>query len=190
MKMGFVYTGGIWGGHAWVDAYRDGEWVAVDAAMASPKQADAARISFFSSSLEEGTIAGLGDLARMYGNVNIEVFEYVVNGKTTSVPKDAEAFQLHGDTYENGWLGLKLSKPPAFKFSRLDSVWPDTTIVELAGPNHERVSIHLISVHPNQYLSRNVIVGARLPMKHRGTPAFTISAREKAVLVIPGEANS
>lgn len=190
MKMGFVYTGGIWGGHAWVEAYRDGEWVAVDAAMTSPKQADAARISFFSSSLEEGTVAGLGDLARMYGNVKIEVLEYTVNGKTTPVPKDAEAFRVHGDAYENPWLGLKLLKPSAFAFSRLEAVWPDTTIVELAGPNQERVSIHQISVHPDQYLARNAIVGARRPMKHRGAPAFTISAREKAVLVIPGEGNS
>jgi hypothetical protein len=190
MKMGFVYTGGIWGGHAWVEAFRDGEWVAVDAAMVSPKEADAARISFFSSSLEEGTIAGLGDLARMYGNVNIEILEYEVNGRVTSVPKNAAAYRVNGNVYENPWLRLTLLKPSGFSFSRLDAVWPDAAIVELSGPNRERVSVNQITVHPDQYLIRNAIDGIRRQTKHRGAPAFAITARDKAVLVIPGEGDS
>jgi hypothetical protein len=89
LKMGFVYTNGIWGGHAWIDVFRDGEWIPIDAALVSPGRADAARISFLSSSLEEGTIAGMGGLAQMYGNVSIEILSYAIDGKTVNVPAGA-----------------------------------------------------------------------------------------------------
>ncbi len=87
LQMGFVYTGGIWGGHAWVEVFQAGEWIPVDAALVSPGRADAARISFYSSSLEEGTIAGVGSLAQLYGNVGIEILAYTVNGSLSSVPQ-------------------------------------------------------------------------------------------------------
>lgn len=94
LKMGFAYADGVWGGHAWIDAFQNGEWISVDAALVSPRRADAARISFYSSSLEEGTLVGLGSLAQMYGNVEIEIVAYTVDGKTVQVPAGARSGEL------------------------------------------------------------------------------------------------
>lgn len=56
LRMGYVYAGGIWGGHAWIDVRIGDEWIPLDGALYTPGAADAARFSFFRSSLEEGTL--------------------------------------------------------------------------------------------------------------------------------------
>ena len=152
MKMGFVYTRGAWGGHAWIEAYTNGEWVAVDGALVSPGPADAARISFFSSSLEEGTIAGLGSLARMYGNVGIEILSYTIDGKTVSVPDGSPSFSVVGDVYENPWLSLKIRKPSHYRYTQLDAIWPHRGIVVLRGEAGEVVTVDRVSGSPEKYV--------------------------------------
>jgi hypothetical protein len=73
--MGYVYADGIWGRHAWVEVQVGGEWVPLDAAPYSPGPADAARFSFFTSGLQEGALADVGELAKLYGNINIKIVE-------------------------------------------------------------------------------------------------------------------
>ena len=76
LKMGLAYTDGIWGGHAWVEVWMDGAWIPLDAALPSPDVADAARFAFFTSSLDEGTLTGIGSLAQLLGNVDIQILSY------------------------------------------------------------------------------------------------------------------
>jgi len=87
VRMGYVYAGGIWGGHAWVDVKIGDQWIPLDSAVYAPGSADAARFSFFTSSLEEGTLAGIGSLQQLFGNVDIEVLEYTADGKHYEVQK-------------------------------------------------------------------------------------------------------
>lgn len=141
IRMGFVYAGGIWGGHAWVEALTGDRWVPLDGALYSPGSADAARVSFFTSALEEGTIAGMGALAKMYGNVDIEILEYTIHGKRVVLPPGAKAYTIAGDTYSNPWIGLSVKKPAAFRFTSLDSVWPSSTLLAMKGPNGEALEI-------------------------------------------------
>jgi hypothetical protein len=141
IRMGYVYAGGIWGGHAWVDVRIGGDWVSLDGALYSPGPADAARFSFFTSSLEEGAIAGMGSLAKLYGNVDIEILEYTVGGQRVAVPRDSKPFTIAGNTFRNPWLGLTLTKPDSFRFTTVDAVWPDSTVVAMSGPRGESVEI-------------------------------------------------
>ena len=154
LKMGLAYAGGIWGGHAWVETYQQGKWVAIDAALVSPGIADAARISFFSSSLEEGSLVGMGSLAQMYGNVGIRILEYTVDGKTVTVPENAPQFTIAGDVYENPWLGLKLRKPAGFRFAKEHAVWPDPILVAMEGPNGEVVTVEKTELPLEEYMKR------------------------------------
>src|SRR5262249_6637301 len=119
IRMGFVYAGGIWGGHAWVEVRVGNDWIPLDAALYSPGAADAARFSFFTSSLQEGTISQVGELARLYGNVDLQVLDYTVHGKRVVVPQEARPFTITGDTYRNPWLGLTVEKPKGFGFTQL-----------------------------------------------------------------------
>ena len=190
LQMGFVYTGGIWGGHAWIEVFQAGEWIPVDAALVSPGRADAARISFYSSSLEEGTIAGVGSLARMYGNVDIEVLAYTVDGKTIEVPADARPFSVVGDSYENPWLGVKLRKPSNYRYTRLDAGWPDPGIVVLGGPKGEIITVDRIAGVPERYLERQGIQGQRCSRRIGRRQGFEIVSGGRAALVVPVEGES
>ena len=76
LKMGLAYTDGVWGGHAWVEVQIDGAWIPLDAALPSPEVADAARFAFFTSSLDESALSGIGSLAQLFGNVDIQILSY------------------------------------------------------------------------------------------------------------------
>lgn len=145
IRMGFVYAGGIWGGHAWVEVLNGDEWIPIDGALYSPGPADAARFSFFTSSLQEGTIAQVGELAKLYGNVDVQVLDYTIHGKRVVVPQEAKPFTITGNTYRNPWLGLTVQKPQSFSFAQLDAVWPDSTVVAMQGPQRQLVEIESAS---------------------------------------------
>ena len=84
-RMGFAYTHGVWGGHAWVEVLVGKQWIPLDAALYAPGAADAARFSFYTSGLEEGAVTGVGALAKLYGHVDIDILEYTLDGKRTRV---------------------------------------------------------------------------------------------------------
>jgi len=145
LRMGFVYAGGIWGGHAWVDVRIGDEWIPIDGALYSPGAADAARFSFFTSALEEGTLGGVGALGQLFSNVDVSILEYTVDGKRIVVPQDAPPFTVHGDDYRNPWVGLSLRKPSSFKFGDLNAAWPQTDLVSMEGPQGQRIQVKSLS---------------------------------------------
>jgi hypothetical protein len=141
IRMGFVYAGGIWGGHAWVEILTGDNWIPLDGALYSPGPADAARVSFFTSGLEEGTIAQVGELAKLFGNVDITILDYTIHGRRVVVPRDAKPFSISDDTYQNPWLGHTVQKPKGFRYTQLDSTWPESTIVAMEGPRNQTLQI-------------------------------------------------
>lgn len=193
MKMGFVYTGGAWAGHAWIEVFVRGQWLPFDAALTSPAIADAARISFFTGSLEEGTISGLGSLAQMFGNVEITVLRFTVSGREVSVPPGSPAFTIRQNQYINSWLGVRIVKPESFRFVSAESVWPETTLIALEGPRTERLSLERIPHSAGKdaetqalvYLKKNGISGERHMRRISGRRDFQIisSTGHKAALV-------
>ena len=56
--------------------------------------------------MREGTIAQVGELAKLYGNVDVQVLDYTIGGRKVIVSQDATPFAISGDTYRNPWLGL------------------------------------------------------------------------------------
>src|SRR5208337_179238 len=145
LRMGYVYAGGIWGGHAWIEVMIGQQWIPLDGALYAPGAADAARFSFFTSALEEGTLAQVGSLGQLFGNVDITILEYTVGGRSIVVPEDAKPFAITNDTYDNPWLGFSITKPASFKFSGFDLEWPQTTVVAMEGPEKQRVEVENLS---------------------------------------------
>ncbi len=180
VRMGFVYAGGIWGGHAWVEVFTGENWVPLDGALYTPGPADAARFSFFTSGLQEGTVAKVGELAKLYGNVDIRVVNYTIHNKRVDVPADAKPFSISEDTYLNPWLGLSLRKPKSFRFMQLYSVWPVSTILAMEGPEKQLVEIQSFSqslpldekTAEKEFLADDGITGTAIEKivdGHRGT---------------------
>jgi hypothetical protein len=192
IRMGFVYAGGIWGGHAWVEMLTGNEWIPLDAALYSPGPADAARVSFFTSALEEGTIAELGSLARLYGHVKIDILEYSIHGRRVVVPRDAKPFTVSGDIYRNPWLGLEVRKPSGFRFTSLDSVWPASTVVAMDGPDEQSVEIQShseslpVTPEPDAegMLRAEKIEGVRREVELAGRRLHVVASASRAGVVI------
>jgi hypothetical protein len=161
VRIGLVYAGGIWGGHAWDEARIGDNWIPIDGALYAPGPADAARFSVYTSSLAEGTVGNLGGLGQVLGNVDIKILEYTVNGKTTVVPDDAKPYSIEGNVYRNPWLGLTITKPANFTFAGFDLAWPQTTVVAMQGANGQRIEIHNESASlPSSVNDRNKFLKA------------------------------
>ncbi len=143
LVMGFVYAGGIYGGHAWTEILIGDEWVALDGALVSEGPADAARFAFQWTSLAEGIGAlNLGPGVQLFGQIDLSVLEVErADGTVERFDSVAPLFTLDGDAYVNESLGLEWRKPPEFEFADLEITWPETGLVRLNGPEGRRVEL-------------------------------------------------
>ena len=135
--MGYGYANGIWGGHAWTEAFVDGQWVAFDAALYGPGTADAARLSFGSSAGDDQMMKLVAAGGQMYGAVDFQVLSFTHNDRTNEVPENAKPFEAAGNRYTNPWLGFAVEAPEGFRVTSTNAVFPDPTIVE-TGKRHRR----------------------------------------------------
>lgn len=196
LRMGYVYAGGIWGGHAWIEVMIGNQWIPLDGALYAPGAADAARFSFFTSALEEGTLAQVGSLGQLLGNVDIKILEYTVGGRSIVVPEDAKPFTITNDRYNNPWLGFSITKPSSFKFSGFDLVWPQTTVIAMDGPRQERVEVENLSASlppakfdGEKFLRDKGIAGTRSSRVLAGHHAITVSSDQGAGTALEDHGN-
>ena len=144
--MGFAYANGIWGGHAWTEAYVDNRWIALDAALFAPGPADAARFRFGASAGDDQLITILAAGAQLYGNVECQVTAFELNGGTIDVPEKAARFEIAGQRYSNPWLGFSLAAPQGFRFTTTDAVFPDRTILAIEGPEAGKITLTMTNL--------------------------------------------
>ncbi len=160
VAMGYAYANGIWGGHAWSEVFIDGQWVALDAALYGPGTADAARLWFGASSGDGQFIKLIAAGSQMYGYVDFQVVSFERNGSTITVPENAARHTVEGNRYSNPWLGFSLEAPPDSHFTKMDAVFPDPTIVELAAPAGARISVKVSNVGADLALSKKKLVSS------------------------------
>ncbi|MDD8021457.1 MAG: transglutaminase-like domain-containing protein, partial [Acidobacteriota bacterium] len=140
--MGLVYVNGIWGGHAWVEAWLSGRWVPLDAAVPGPGvAADAARLVIASSSLEEGLGESLAAAQKIFGQISIEIQAFSFDGHDYQVKAGQPLYEVKDGIYTNPGLELSLKAPAGFSFYDTDKVWPDKTLVALKGQAGETVKL-------------------------------------------------
>jgi len=192
--MGYVYVQGMFGGHAWTEVLVGKEWFPIDAAIVAQGPADAARIGFISSSLRGGVgslQAGPGQ--QMFGQVGIQILEYeIAAGKKVLVPEGAKPYSVKGDQYENSWLGLRVTKPTDFRFSRLDEVWPEATVVGMEGPNQQEAVLRQVDIFPwldwesaaRDILSKLEFKGGEQKKTISGRPAIVTQGPAAAALAM------
>lgn len=137
MRMGYVYDGKIWGGHAWVEVLIQDQWRPIDAAEYSAGIADAARIAVTTETGESGTIENVGELAKLYSKVDIRIVSYRIAHQTFQVARSASDYTIDGAVYDNPWLGLRVLRPEDSSFNDLDSHWPNRAVVSVARGNSE-----------------------------------------------------
>ena len=128
VAMGYVYYGGIWGGHAWTEMFVDGQWLPFDAAVYAPGIASAMRLSVGTSSLADGGGSLTGALAALFGKVDVEAVEYAHDGRLVKVEPAARPYEIRENTYVNAGLGLRV-RAEGFTIDRANSTWPSTLVV-------------------------------------------------------------
>lgn len=149
--LGYVHALGMFGGHAWAEVLVGETWVPLDAAIVNEGPADATRIAILDSSLVQGPgELALGAAQQVFGQVDIEILEYEIDGKTCKVLEGAKAYAIEGNHYDNPWLGISLEKPNSFRFSMLEAVWPDRVLLAMDGPAGERVFLEQDIIYPWQ----------------------------------------
>jgi len=131
LKLGYVYDGKMWGGHAWVEVLINGQWRPIDASEYAPGIADAARIEAITETGQSGTIEHVGELAKLYSKVDIRILAYRLAGRTVRVGLTAADHSVQGNAYDNPWIGLRVVKPSEASFSDLDGHWPDPTVLRI-----------------------------------------------------------
>ena len=155
IRMGYVYLEDMWGGHAWVEVYAGGRWTPLDATIYYPGVADPARIGATTETGASGTLGGVGELARLYGKVEVRTLGYRLGGAPADVTADAQDHSVNGDAYRNPWLGLQVEKSTGAAFSDLADHWPDNVVVAMKSESG-RVSIHLVTTSPDVSLAEQV----------------------------------
>jgi hypothetical protein len=142
LVFGYVYTGGMFGGHAWVEAKFGDRWIPLDAALPSGGTADAARIAIAHDSLRDGPGKILSVLQQVYGNASVEVIEYG-GARAAAAP-----YLVAEGRYVNPGLGLSFALPLGMAFKKLDAIWPDRTLFSLEGRGG-RVSVEEDELDPS-----------------------------------------
>jgi len=190
--MGYVYLNGIWGGHAWVEAFIDGLWLPLDAAVVGPTMADAARFSLSRSSLNEGLGELLGSGPSLFGNLKVSVLGYTLKGKKIEVDPRAPLSIVLADRYVNAGLGLRLRKPAGFVFAELDKTWPDRVLLSLKGRRGEIIQVLQDQWRPGKepeaaafHLLEDLVPrGARSHIKILGKSCPLVKTEKKAAVAI------
>jgi len=139
--IGLAYINGVWGGHAWVEAWINGRWVPLDSALPSPGVADPARLAVARSSLEDGLGESLFVAQKVFGYLDIEILEFSLKGRTIKVSEPQPLYEIRDGIYWNPGLQISLKAPEGFDFSDLDKVWPDKTLLTLKGPEGKVVRL-------------------------------------------------
>jgi len=194
VAMGYAYANGIWGGHAWSEVFIDGQWVALDAALYGPGTADAARLWFGASSGDDQLIKLIAAASQMYGYVDFRVVSFERNGRTIKVPENTARHTIEGNRYSNPWLAFSFEAPPSFRFTKMDAVFPDPTIVELEGPGGARVSVKVSNVGADIASSKKKLVSSfaedKMSSRTMGKLTGDAASTQKAACFLFKQGNS
>jgi hypothetical protein len=135
VAMGYMYLGGIFGGHMWAEVWINNEWYPIDGVMGIGR-VDPTHIRFTSSSLDKG---GLGEsfmtAVQGLGNLDITILEFTRGEKTVNVNESFKDFVIDGNTYTNTLYGVSITKPEGYVFEDYERDFSgiDFTLVELEG---------------------------------------------------------
>lgn len=187
--MGYVYMGGIWGGHAWAEVYLNNHWFPLDAAINSSGFADAGRFSLITSSLANGSTELNGPGLQLYGNSHVDILSFEKGDQLTRVPTDASAYVIKDSRYLNQGLGLDLRVPDGFQIKNASSVWPSRKIVEFLGPNQQKVTISQHYLLPSKMNKQAVwdILEKHVPQGQREERYFLSAPNTAAKAIVDGQ---
>jgi hypothetical protein len=190
--MGYVYTDGIWAGHAWTEIYVANSWVPVDAAVPSPGGiADAARFYYVRSSMDNGPGECLIGGQQLYSNVDIEILSYTLNDKL--IKPAAGVCEVTDNGYNNEGLGVTMRRIKDFKFYDTNKVFPENILFSMSSKDSEdSVKVYQYSITPGLDLAMEIseclkdasMDGVPVETSYNESRSFKLSKGNKSAIAI------
>lgn len=195
---GYVYVHGIFGGHAWTEVLIGEQWVALDAAIPTKGPADAARIAFQWTGLDDG----LGELnsgaaVQVYGQIDGRILAWqTADGEERRFPDGAPAPGLVEGRFVDDIQGIEWSVPAAWRIVDYGDTWPSNRIAAAQNDEGDRVDLRWVVANPWQsageegassirrqtdaWTGESIEVGGRRAwsVERDGRPALAIAGRD------------
>lgn len=149
VSIGFEYFSGIFGGHAWTEVWV-GDWCALDATLGYG-WADATHISFYDGAFGEDEGDGFLGLARVFGNLDIEVLELRYGDRVVDLREGEAAPAVIDGRYTDPLLGFSFAVPEGWDAELSEGGQLGQEAAEFEAPDGpDQVELHLQSV-PNSF---------------------------------------
>jgi hypothetical protein len=117
VAMGYMYLGGIFGGHMWTEVWINGGWYAIDGVMGIGR-VDPTHITFTTSSLKNGALGeSFVKAIQGLGNLKITIQEFKRGSKVVKVGKAFKDYVIEGNTYTNTLYNISITKPDNCEFT-------------------------------------------------------------------------
>ncbi len=141
--MGLEYLQGIWGGHAWTEAFVAGHWHAIDATNARGS-VDALHLTLVATPLAEGAVGKeTAVLGGVVGSVDIDVLDATWNGRVLPVG-DPAAVRVEGRRYENRLYDLAFEVPEGFAVEAIVPKGPEERLAKLTGKDPAGTAVEIV----------------------------------------------
>ena len=135
VAVGYMYLGGIFGGHMWAEVWINGEWYAIDG-VTGIGRVDPTHITFSTASIKDGGLAEeFVGVVQALGNLDITILEFTHGDKTVAIGDSFKDYIIDGNRYTNTLHGISITKPDNSEFEDYvrDFSNVDFTLVDIDG---------------------------------------------------------
>ena len=194
---GYVYANGIFGGHAWTEVLVGNQWLALDAAVPASGPADAARIAFQWTGLDDGAgELNSGAAVQMYGQIDGRILAWRgADGEERRFPDGAPAPGLVDGRFVDRIRGIEWSVPAGWRIVDFRETWPSNRIAAAQSETGSRVELRWVALNPwesageerassirdqvDEWTGQSIEIGERSGwwVEHRGRSALAIGGR-------------
>jgi transglutaminase-like putative cysteine protease len=147
VAVGYMYLGGIFGGHMWVEVWIHGEWYPIDG-VTGLGRVDPTHLKFMDSSFKEGGIGeAFASVVTAIGNLDITILEFTRGDKKVKVGEEFNDYVIEGDLYSNTLYGISIRKPEGYDFDNFERDYSGIsfTLVELEGESDGELKAYPLS---------------------------------------------
>jgi len=135
VAVGYMYLGGIFGGHMWAEVWINGKWYAIDG-VTGIGRVDPTHITFSTASIKDGGLAEeFVGVVQALGNLDITILEFTHGDKTVAIGDSFKDYIIDGNRYTNVLHGISITKPDNSDFEDYERDFSnvDFTLVEIDG---------------------------------------------------------
>ncbi|NBB92789.1 MAG: hypothetical protein GVY32_06460 [Gammaproteobacteria bacterium] len=176
---GYVYAHGMFGGHAWTEVRIGDRWLALDAAIPADGPADAARIAFVWTDLDDGMAAlNSGAVMQMYGQIDARVLAWRhADGTERRFPGGAPSPGVVDGRFVDRIQGVEWSVPEDWRIVDYEETWPSNRLAGAVNDDGGRVDLRWIAASPWESAGEDAAAAIRARVGEWGGRSIDVGGR-------------